>query len=329
MTNNSADRALDELIEQLIRSGASEEERIKENAPADPELAGLLALAARIRQDLRAEGPSPEFARNAEIRILNQLKSRRRASDLSMLHRPERRGWLPIPRFATALIAGLLIVAFVLTGAVGTAAAAANALPGDGLYGVKLGLEQARLALTFNPQDDLNLLEDYADERLEEIEALQAAGRYSDLDRALAAYLDALEQYQAANADFDPEGAAEEIDEKLLRHLEVLQQVRDRVPESAQPAIEQVIQAQLETAIMRQVREQERLEEQETRAEEREAAQETREAERNQRTAEQIARQFNVTSAEVLAVFEGQCELEWKCVREHYRELEGRGGGKP
>lgn len=329
MRNDSADQALDELIEKLVRSGASAEDLIRDYVGEDPELAEMLAMAARIRRDLRAQGPSAEFARNAEIRILNQLKARRATGRPSTAPAADRRRWTPIPRFASALIAGLLVVAFVLTGAVGTAAAAANALPGDGLYGVKRGIERARLALTLDPQGDLSLLKGYADERLEEIEALQAAGRYADLGEALAAYSESLAEYQSASAEFGTLEATEEIDGKLLQHLEALQQVRDRAPESAQSAIERVIQMQLEKALERQAREQAREQEQQEREEEREAEQAIREAERNQRTAEQIARQFDVTPAEVLDVFGGQCAQDWKCVREHYRELIGQGGGKP
>lgn len=67
----------------------------------------------------------------------------------------ESKGWLAHPAACHRTDRGPLVVASLLTGALGTAAA--NALPGDNPYGVKLGIEQARRTLALNPQGDLNL----------------------------------------------------------------------------------------------------------------------------------------------------------------------------
>jgi len=75
--------------------------------------------------------------------------------------------------FATKLISAIL-VAVVGTTAVGggVAAAATNSLPGDTLYPVKLSIENTRLDLASSPTKQANLSLDFADERVEEIEAL-------------------------------------------------------------------------------------------------------------------------------------------------------------
>ena len=67
----------------------------------------------------------------------------------------------------TTLLRALL--AAVGLGGLGVVSASAGALPGDGLYGLKRGLEEVRLVLTIDPQAETDLLSQYADERLEEI----------------------------------------------------------------------------------------------------------------------------------------------------------------
>jgi hypothetical protein len=76
----------------------------------------------------------------------------------------------------------LTVAVFVLValfgGGFATASAAGNALPGDALYPVKVNLEQARLALTINRVRKAELHLEFAQRRMEEINALAALGRY-------------------------------------------------------------------------------------------------------------------------------------------------------
>jgi hypothetical protein len=81
-----------------------------------------------------------------------------------------------------------MLYASLLTAVSATAvgAAAQQSLPGDVLYGVKLELESIRMELApADMRDDLAAMA--LDERLDEVEALAAAGRWSQMDAAVAA----------------------------------------------------------------------------------------------------------------------------------------------
>lgn len=78
-----------------------------------------------------------------------------------------------------------LTLFFLVTTGVVTARAADAALPGDVLYPIKTGLEQARLAITTSPPERLNLYLKYADRRLQEADQLLEVGRYSDVARVV------------------------------------------------------------------------------------------------------------------------------------------------
>jgi PKD repeat protein len=68
----------------------------------------------------------------------------------------------------------------------------------------------------------------------------------------------------------------------------------------------------------------------EARRQEREEERTMREAEQNIRTAAQIASRYGVEAEDVMGVYEGQCSLDWGCVRAHFRDLaRGENGGKP
>jgi hypothetical protein len=169
----------------------------------------------------------------------------------------------------------------------------------------------------------LQLLGEYSDERLREIEALTDAGRTKDFDQALEAYVTSVDRLSdAAQSDALGElpGVSQDILEQLTRHVEVLETVQAKVPAQAQGAIQSVIDSSLEHAQSKEDRQPERIERQESNSEQQEERREEREQERNLRQAEQIARQYEVTSDLVLEVFEDICERDWKCVRDFYKE---------
>ncbi len=70
----------------------------------------------------------------------------------------------------------------VLIGGFFTVNASASSLPGDGLYGLKRGWEQARLTLSFNDDIRQELEGEFEDERLDEVESLLGEGREEDVE---------------------------------------------------------------------------------------------------------------------------------------------------
>ncbi len=140
-------------------------------------------------------------------------------------------------------VAILAVLVLVLGGAGMTAQAAAGALPGDALYGVKTGLEQARLSLTNAADAQVRLYLELANRRLEEMDALVEAGRYTEvapLAEDFHNYVSkALEALKAAGQD-NPVTAAElnaEIAASLARFSQVLNSIFARLPETVQPAL--------------------------------------------------------------------------------------------
>lgn len=74
----------------------------------------------------------------------------------------------------------ILIVALIVTGGAGVSVAAENALPGDALYGIKVGVnENVRAALSFSSEAKARWEGRRAERRLEEAEKLAAEGSAS------------------------------------------------------------------------------------------------------------------------------------------------------
>jgi HAMP domain-containing protein len=156
-----------------------------------------------------------------------------------------RRGlWRP----AFALIAALATCG-ILSVSVGAAYASGDALPGDPLYGLKRGIERARIALSLSSAGDAELLLGFANERLQEAEELVALGRVGDLEEALAGYEDALDALLALSDEIPVEGGPGSlagVEDEISRNLIALERVRERVPAAAAEAIDRVIERALE-----------------------------------------------------------------------------------
>ena len=124
----------------------------------------------------------------------------------------------------------------------GTAYASQASLPGDALYPVKLGTEQARMML---PGDDVARAEralNFADRRVEEMLALAEKGRPQDVDVALEKYAYALNMTLARMGQAGDRGPVAGnitalVGEATARHLSVLDEVYDIVPAEAKEAI--------------------------------------------------------------------------------------------
>lgn len=210
MTREEQRRA--EILDRLVDDSPG--------APSGPDDLQVLArLAADVRRDL---APRP-VDRARRQRVWARLASR--------LERPQR-GWKLNLRPAYALAA--LAVGLVCTLGTTTAYAAGNALPGDPLYAVKRGVEQARLALSTTTAGDAALLSVFADRRVGEIERLAALGRWDDVESAVSAYPDLVESL----GDLEPA----RIEGELGHHLEVLERVRSQAPAAAQAGLDRALE---------------------------------------------------------------------------------------
>jgi hypothetical protein len=133
----------------------------------------------------------------------------------------------------------LLALALIASG-VGVAGAAAEALPGDQLYGVKRGLEEASLVLSVTRSGDADLLLEFAGRRLAEAEALIGAGRQDDLPAALAGYERGLERL-LAQAGQD-EATLARLEAALGTHQQALERALEQAAPQARPALERALE---------------------------------------------------------------------------------------
>jgi hypothetical protein len=200
-------------------------------------------------------------------------------------------------------------------GSLGVASASASARPGDELYAIKRGLEEVRLGLNLDPATESALLGDLTDERLREVESLAAQGRNEDLLQGLEEYTAAVERLAGAVEVPSAQGADEVLD-KLTRHIAVLEQVQTHVPEAAQEAIERVIERSIDA-------ETEGRPPSDTTLEEGCPGEpdcgDRHDRDRQIHMANQIAHIYDVSPEEALAIFEGECAQDWKCVRSYFR----------
>lgn len=135
-----------------------------------PEYADELRSLIQVATDaglLRPGTVSPDAVRRSRARALS------RAATLAST-KPRGAFLAPAMRFAFAAVA--VVVVLGVTG-VGLNSAAADSLPGDPLYGVKLAAETLRLRFATAAESRLELEDLYAEQRVDEVMALLALGR--------------------------------------------------------------------------------------------------------------------------------------------------------
>lgn len=236
-----AAQVLDECLRGIESGQVTVEDCLRLHPEFGDSLGPLLTLAVQTQQGLAPAAPSAVVRDQTEARLLNRLH-KVTASGLRTPPPSIRRAWSRRPAIALASLS-LILSLLVLT--TGVAYASTEALPGDLLYPVKQGLEQARLAISTTPEGDTALLVGFADERLAEAEALAAAGRLADLESALQGYESEITALVSRTEEISTEastGFLEYLESRLSHHLEVLARVRTRVPASAQQAIGNAIE---------------------------------------------------------------------------------------
>jgi hypothetical protein len=160
--------------------------------PADrDELIALLRLSVDLG-GLEAPAADPAFRLRARNRML-----------AAAAHRRQARRWNPfaaLPRPVVRLAYTGAIAVALAAGGVSAAAASGDSLPGDPLYGVKLGVERVQLATTFDSAARARLQLQFADVRLAEAQRLFAMGRVKDGVRGMAQYDTAVMQFNQSIA---------------------------------------------------------------------------------------------------------------------------------
>ena len=207
------------------------ERRLNASDPqaASGELDALVELGRRLGKDLAPPGPSVAFLAASPPRLL------RRMGEETV--RPRSSFGMAFLRPAWTLAAAVLAMAFTL-GSAGLVFAAGGAVPGDGLYGVKRGIEALQLAVSLSPQGDAQLLSSFADERLAEVLALLPAGRGADFATAVGEYEIAVADLMDAAGAETPQVASDHLE----NHILMLEAARGAAPESALPGLDRALE---------------------------------------------------------------------------------------
>ncbi|MFN2139715.1 MAG: DUF5666 domain-containing protein [Candidatus Promineifilaceae bacterium] len=115
----------------------------------------------------RLAAPSPSAAQEASRRDFLAYAS-------ALQERPQKS---PALRLRQILVSGLAVMLLLILSAAALAAASTNAIPGDTLYGSKILLENVRLNYSANPTAAQGMLEEFRQERIDEVLALLSLGR--------------------------------------------------------------------------------------------------------------------------------------------------------
>jgi hypothetical protein len=233
-------KALEALLERLRSSPDHEFAEQESISQEDRELQRLASLAVEVERQLDVPGPSAAFRRASKSRVVRAVRAR-----LAQGEKPAaawRHRMFLRPAYVLATLA--LAVALVTSG-VGVAHAAESALPGDALYAVKQGIEKTRLFFTFSAQGDMQLLSEFASERMWEVERLITLGKGDLIGSTVLQYEHLLDDITALAPEVDVQHGPQalvQVEESLQHHIGVLQEVRQHVPDSAVSAIDNALQ---------------------------------------------------------------------------------------
>jgi hypothetical protein len=164
------DNILDECLERLLTGGETIEQCLAQYPGQAVALRPLLetALATKKVSNIK---PRPEFRSRARHQFRAALQEA-----------PSREGFFAFvwPAWATVVA---IVLALLLSGG-GTVALAANSMPDEPLYSVKVATEQVRLAFTFSEIGKADLNARLADRRVAEITTIANRAEPEDLDKA-------------------------------------------------------------------------------------------------------------------------------------------------
>jgi len=211
-------RDFDEILQTCLELIRDSRETVESVVARYPELSDDLRpiLEASLwmvnsREDLE---PRPGFVAASRRRLVTRIQEEQHQAPVSWQEKWQH--LLSTQRVAPVAFVFILLLALFVSGTVVTAAQ--KALPGDSLYSVKRTLEQLALATSFDQANDAALQIEFIEERLDEVKALIAEGRFEEVKQIVAQYEEDVQNtidLIAAVSDQDAFGA-----ERLALELE-------------------------------------------------------------------------------------------------------------
>lgn len=237
-----------ELIEQ---EGKSITEVVRQFPEHAEELQQLLATVQYLERQTDIS-PRPEFRAAARTRLQNRIAAqqttfRKPAVTFSQPGRLKPRKQQTIHRrFSMSWFIIIATVVSLVLGGGGAAYASTDALPGDGLYPVKTAVQDIMLTLN-GDEGDLELLLEFMDGNLNEMNQLIEQGRWDDIALGLDEYLENMAQTRKRLSYLDApseEALNTRLQQELhlqsqeLLKLQIKLQDRDRLQNKVQEAIQ-------------------------------------------------------------------------------------------
>jgi Domain of unknown function (DUF5667) len=188
---------LQQCLDLILNENRPVEEALRLYPEEVEELGPLIDQAVYLQLNSSAFDPDPQFVQVSRQRLMRRL-SETQGSTYKPATRDNWWNWLLnlgenralAVRFAVAMI----LILCLFTGGTGVAFASQNTVPGDSLYGVKIGLEDLTLTLTPDQARNAMLNMQYAERRLVEIQTLQEQGHPELVGVALMNYQKHVEQ---------------------------------------------------------------------------------------------------------------------------------------
>jgi hypothetical protein len=233
---------------ERMEAGASLESCLGDFPRQAAELEPLLQMTRQIKH-LTNVGPRRTFARSARLHLEKQLVTSEKVVMIQRLNRPTRQEpkLLPQRRFSMSMLQIFIAAVLALAVTTGGAAYAANASnPGDVLHGLDLAMENVHLNLAPDVASRVQLRLEFASERLTEAQATFSENDAADGFEALNEYgaqISAIAQLIGSSDGADQEALATLLETAQGVHQAVLTSLLDKVPEQAQEAIQNVIDA--------------------------------------------------------------------------------------
>jgi len=234
---------LAECIDDVKAGKASVEDCLNRYPSTREQLEPLLRIALEIRERPDAK-PSPSFKMKARVRLMYQIHGRQAETRWPWRrYHSQMKPVAYIKRFSMSMAGVILAIVLAVFGlGAGTAYASQASLPGDTLYPIKLATEQAGMMLMGDDVARAERALSLANKRVREMEALAEKGRPQDLGLAAEKYGYALNMTLAEVEQADGRGLATEnitalVAEATAKHLLILDEVWDTVPDQAKTAI--------------------------------------------------------------------------------------------
>jgi len=198
--------------------------------------------------DLRLERP----VMRADAR--KRLRARLMSEAVLLAEERRARRASPLAWWVARLRPVAVVAAFALALIGGTGVAAAASLPGDPAYPIKRAAEVVELALARSDEQRVQVLAAQTQRRLDELSRAaatrvdKAPTASTEYEAAVERFADAVQELRAAEPSEKHEQVEKVVEAAHDKQVQVLEELKDRVPESAQRGIERAIEKHEELA---------------------------------------------------------------------------------